>query len=114
MVRAPTLERRTKMKHILDDQEFNLFMRLRSEHRAKKQVSRVLSEMHRVLKLWAGYAKNEAKCRAEAEAIQEMGEELATRIKEHYENVAAFIENASKDIEKTWAAYIAADGKENE
>ena len=102
------------MKHILDDQEFNLFMRLRSEHRAKKQISRVLSEMHRVLKLWAGYAKNEAKCREDEEAIREEGGELGKRIKAHYENVAAFIENASKDIEKTWAVYIAADGNEKE
>ena len=102
------------MKHILDDQDFNLFMRLRSEHRAKKHVSRVLRDMHSVLKLWAGRAKNEAKCREEEEAIREEGDEPGTLIKEHYEHVAAFIEQASKDIEKTWAAYIAADGKENE
>lgn len=102
------------MKHIIDDHEYKQFMRLRAEHRAKKQISSTLEQLRGVLKSWAARAKSEAKCQEEAEVIKENGDNVHTLVQEHYENVSRFIEGTANDIEKIWAAYIAHDGKEEE
>lgn len=102
------------MKHIIDDHEYKQFMRLRAEHRAKKQISYTLEQLRRVLKIWAAKAKSEAKCQEEAEGLKADGDNVHTLIQKHYENVSLFIEETANDIEKIWAAYIAHDGKEEE